>query len=93
MAPTRAAHRSLAGGSMPCVPSAVSPDLEALLRAACVAFNARDIDAVLALMHADVGWPNGMEGHGNAGMREYRTRQWNMINPIVTPIGLLADRG
>src|SRR5262245_31707429 len=35
---------------------------EELLRKAYVAFNARDIDGALALMHADVAWPNGMEG-------------------------------
>jgi hypothetical protein len=32
------------------------------------AFNARDVDAVLAAMHEDVDWPNGWEGghvHGH----------------------------
>jgi hypothetical protein len=37
--------RSPGFGSRPRVPSAVYPDLEALLRTAYVAFNARDIDA------------------------------------------------
>jgi hypothetical protein len=32
------------------------------LRATYVAFNARDIDAVLAQMTADVDWPNAWEG-------------------------------
>ena len=41
---------------------------EELLRTAYVAFNNRDIDGALAVMHADVARPNGMEGgtvHGN----------------------------
>ena len=53
------------------------------------AFNARDIHSALALMHPDVIWPNGMEGgtvHGREAVREYWTRQWTMINPIVQPV-------
>ena len=55
-----------------------------LLTEAYRAFNAREIDAVLAIMHHDVDWPNGMEGgrvHGHEGVRDYWTRQWAMINP------------
>jgi ketosteroid isomerase-like protein len=58
------------------------------------AFNARDIDAVLALMHPNVDWPNGMEGgrvDGHQGVREYWTRQWGMIDPHVYPVGFRAD--
>ena len=42
-------------------------------------FNARDMEAVLATMHRDVVWANGMEGghvYGHNGVREYWTRQW-----------------
>ena len=56
---------------------------------AYAAFNVRDIDAVLAVMHADVDWPNGMEGgrvHGHHGVRDYWTRQWGMIDPHVEPM-------
>src|SRR5215813_10222417 len=52
------------------------------------AFNARDIDAVLAVMHPDVDWPNGWEGGrviGHDEVRKYWTRQWKMIDPTVTP--------
>ena len=52
------------------------------------AFNRRDIDAILPLMHPEVEWPNGMEGgwvHGHEGVRAYWTRQWKMINPRVEP--------
>ncbi|HEV8529881.1 MAG TPA: nuclear transport factor 2 family protein [Methylomirabilota bacterium] len=59
-----------------------------LLSATYRAFNARDIDAVLAVMHPDVDWPNGMEGgrvHGHAAVREYWSRQWSVIDPHVEP--------
>ena len=58
------------------------------------AFNARDIDAVLGVMHPEVDWPNGMEGgrvHGHAAVREYWTRQWTMIDPRVEPRGFSSD--
>lgn len=53
-------------------------------------FNARDIETVLATMHEDVLWANGMEGgyvRGREGVRRYWTRQWAMIDPHVEPIG------
>ena len=52
------------------------------------AFNARDIERALATMHADVEWPNGMEGgyvHGHDGVRDYWSRQWRLIDPHVEP--------
>ena len=51
-------------------------------------FNARDMDTVLAAMHQDVVWANGMDGghvHGRDGVRDYWTRQWAMIAPHVEP--------
>jgi len=54
-----------------------------LLEDAYHAFNARDLEGALATMHKDVEWPNGMEGgyvHGHEGVREYWTRQWQMID-------------
>jgi ketosteroid isomerase-like protein len=51
-------------------------------------FNARDMEAVLATMHPDVMWANGMEGghvRGPDGVRHYWTRQWAMIDPHVEP--------
>jgi SnoaL-like domain len=53
-------------------------------------FNARDMETVLAAMHQDVIWANGMEGgyvHGREGVREYWTHQWTMMNPHVEPVG------
>jgi ketosteroid isomerase-like protein len=34
-------------------------DIEALLRRCYAAFNVRDLEGVLALMHPDVTWANG----------------------------------
>jgi len=51
-------------------------------------FNARDIEAVLAALHPDVMWANGMEGghlHGRDAVRAYWTRQWATIDPHVEP--------
>ena len=67
---------------------------EQLLRNAYRAFNARDIDAALAVMHHDVEWPNGMEGgyvHGHGGVRNYWTRQWGLIDPHVEPLHFATD--
>jgi hypothetical protein len=64
------------------------------MKAMYAAFNARDIDAVLAAMRPDVDWPNGMEGgrvRGHDGVREYWTRQWSMINPKVYPVKVSED--
>lgn len=59
-----------------------------LLTKAYAAFNARDIDAVLAVMHPNVQWANGMEGgyvHGYEAVRHYWLRQWSVIDPQVEP--------
>jgi ketosteroid isomerase-like protein len=60
-----------------------------LLQRAYDAFNARDIDGALALMHPDVDWPNGMEGGrelGHDAVRTYWTRQWGLIDSHVEPL-------
>ena len=52
-------------------------------------FNARDIDAVLAVLADDVAWANGMDGghvHGREAIREYWTKQWAAIQPRVDPL-------
>lgn len=59
-------------------------------------FNARDIDAVLALVHTDVTWPNGWEGgyvHGHDEVRAYWLRQWQQINPNVVPVSFQVRPG
>jgi ketosteroid isomerase-like protein len=68
-----------------------------LLRAAYAAFNARDIDAALALMTPDVAWPKAFKGgsvRGPEEVRAYWTEQWSEINPHVEPIAFhLEDAG
>jgi hypothetical protein len=57
-------------------------------------FNARQIDAVLARMHPDVTWANGMEGgyvHGVEAVRAYWTRQWQILDPHVEPFRIEPD--
>ncbi|CAN7155723.1 nuclear transport factor 2 family protein [Rhizobium leguminosarum] len=52
-------------------------------------FNARDIDAVLAVLSDDVAWANGMDGghiNGREAVRDYWTRQWAVISPHVEPV-------
>jgi ketosteroid isomerase-like protein len=69
-------------------------DHEALLRRLYAAFNARDVDAVLAALHPDVDWPNAFEGGrvaGRDGVREYWTRQFTQIDPHVEPVGFSTD--
>ena len=58
-------------------------------------FNQRNVDSILALMHAEVVWPNGMEGgwiHGREGVRAYWTRQWTLVDPHVEPVRFEADQ-
>jgi SnoaL-like domain len=66
-----------------------------LLTSLCyAAFNARNIDAVLAAMHPEVDWPSGWEGgrvRGHAQVRDYWTRQWAAIDPTVQPVGFSID--
>jgi ketosteroid isomerase-like protein len=65
-----------------------------LLTAAYQAFNARDIDATLAMMRPDVDWPNGMEGgrvNGRDNVRQYWTRQWGILDPHVEPVSIEED--
>ena len=57
-------------------------------------FNARDMEAVLAMLHPNVVWANGMEGgriHGREGVGSYWTRQWAMIDPHVEPVGFASS--
>jgi ketosteroid isomerase-like protein len=66
---------------------AVVAEIEMLQRM-YAAFNRRDIETVLASMHADVDWPNGMEGGrvlGKAAVREYWERQFEVLDPSVEP--------
>lgn len=64
-----------------------SPETD-LLRAAYAAFNARDINAALAVMSADVAWPKAFKGgvaRGHEEVRAYWTEQWAEVDPHVDP--------
>jgi len=64
-----------------------------LVKFVYAAFNRREIDAILAKMHPQVEWPNGMEGgwvHGHEGVRAYWKRQWGVVDPQVEPMSMEA---
>ena len=66
-----------------------TPSETEVLKGAYTAFNARDIDAALALMSAGVGWPRAFKGgfvQGHAAVRAYWTEQWREIDPRVEPL-------
>lgn len=74
-------------------PDKSSPQVE-VLRAAYAAFNARDIDAALALMSQDVAWPRAFKGgfvRGPDEVRAYWAEQWSEINPNVEPLAFHAE--
>lgn len=60
-----------------------------LLAEVYAAFNRRDIEGVLAFMCPDADWPNGLEGgrvHGCDEVRAYWRRQWDNLDPNVSPV-------
>jgi ketosteroid isomerase-like protein len=65
-----------------------------LLRSAYTAFNARDIDAALALMTPDVAWPRAFKGgfvRGREEVRAYWREQWSEIDPHVEPMAFHSE--
>jgi ketosteroid isomerase-like protein len=69
-------------------------DCEQTIRAAYVAFNERDLDTAIELMHPDVDWPNAWEGgrvRGRAAVRKYWERQFRAISSQVEPQGVVED--
>jgi ketosteroid isomerase-like protein len=61
---------------------------ELLLRSAYRAFNARDVESAVELMHPEVDWPNAWEGGrvvGRAAVRDYWSRQFAAISSTVEP--------
>ena len=66
----------------------MSDDVD-LLKRVYDRFNARDMETVLAALHEEVVWANGMEGghvHGRDEVRKYWTRQWTIVDPHVEPV-------
>ena len=65
-----------------------------VLTAAYAGFNQRDIEAVLALMSADVDWPNTMDHVrivGKDAVRTYWAKQWTVVDPQVDPLRITED--
>ncbi|MGV9211610.1 nuclear transport factor 2 family protein [Micromonospora sp. RB23] len=70
-----------------------SPE-QALLANLYAAFNERDIPTLLAVMTPAVSWPNGWEGgmvHGREMVSAYWRRQWEQIEPTVTPTAFSTE--
>jgi hypothetical protein len=64
---------------------------EDLIKNAYAAFNSRDIDTVLTMLHPDVHWANGWESGYVAGheeLRNYWIRQWKEVDPNVEPTAI-----
>jgi ketosteroid isomerase-like protein len=71
----------------------VDSELRALIARLYEHFNAREIEAVIALMVPDVDWPNALEGTritGHDAVREYWLGQFAQFDPRVAPIGFEA---
>jgi ketosteroid isomerase-like protein len=71
------------------------PEIE-LLRAAYAAFNARDLDAALALMTPDVHWQRAFKGgfvRGPEEVRAYWTEQGSEIDAHVEPVAFNPEEG
>lgn len=67
-----------------------------VIRQAYRAFNERNLEAALRMMDPDVDWPNAWEGgrvRGHAAVRDYWTRQWQALDPKVTPISIRDEDG
>ncbi|MGB3616028.1 MAG: nuclear transport factor 2 family protein [Elainellaceae cyanobacterium] len=75
------------------MPDQPAPEIE-LLRTAYAAFNARDIDAAIALMTPDVHWPRAFKGgfvRGPEEVRAYWTEQWSEIDGHVEPVAFHSE--
>lgn len=74
--------------------SCVKPNAD-VLRSAYEAFNRRDAETLLAMMHPDVDWPNAVEGgriRGRDNVREYWRKQWLTIDPHIEPLAFQDDK-
>jgi ketosteroid isomerase-like protein len=66
----------------------------AVVRAAYEAFNARDVEAGVALMTDDVAWPNVPEGgvvRSRDGVRAHWQEQFEAVDPHIELLGVDAD--
>ena len=69
-------------------------EAELVVRPAYQAFNARDIEATVELMHPDVDWPNAREAGrvvGRAAVGDYWNRRFAAISSKVEPEGFTEE--
>ena len=58
------------------------------------AFNKREIETIISVMHPDVRWANGVEGgfvYGRDAVREYWTNQFKDIQPELETLKFETD--
>lgn len=58
------------------------------------AFNNREIETIISVMHPDVKWANGVEGgfvYGRDAVREYWTNQFKDIQPELKTLKFETD--
>jgi hypothetical protein len=59
-------------------------------------FNDRKIDEIIVHLDKDVKWANGMDGdfvYGHEGVREYWTKQFEVIQSKVKPLTIEVESG
>lgn len=74
-------------------PNQSAPEIE-LLRTAYEAFNARELDAALAIMTPEVTWPRAFKGgfvHGPEAVRAYWIEQGSEIDARVEPVAFYPE--
>lgn len=58
------------------------------------AFNKRDLETIISVMHPDVKWANGVEGgfvYGRDAVREYWTNQYKVIQVQLETLKFETD--
>ncbi len=67
----------------------VRTDHRELLTRAYAAYNAQDVEALLACVSDDVDWPDGARRlHGKAQVRSYWTEQWTRTRTHDEPVSV-----
>lgn len=69
------------------------PDLQTLY-SLYAAFNAHDIEAIIAMMHPLVAWASDTHGgyvHGRESVREYWNAQFMILDPKMDPVSFNMD--
>jgi limonene-1,2-epoxide hydrolase len=65
-----------------------------LLQSLYTAFNNRELETIISVMHPDVKWANGVEGgfvYGQRRVREYWTNQYNVIQVQLETLKFETD--